>query len=99
MYKIIDTHTKTDVKTGFATREDAKPERDKLNSPAKAPKKDAKEDGKEDKKATKASKKAAKASTDDSKKDVKPRFVIGRDALHPRGETDGFDHTARKKWT
>jgi len=31
-------------------------------------------------------------------KDAKPRFVISRDAMHPRGETDGFDHTAKKKW-
>lgn len=94
MYKIIDTHTKTDVKTGFATREDAKPKRNELNAAAKAPKKEAKEG----KKATKASKKEAKVNPDAPHKDAKPRFVIGRDALHPRGETDGFDHTARKKW-
>lgn len=28
----------------------------------------------------------------------KPRYVISRDANHPRGETDGFDHTAIKRW-
>lgn len=95
MYKIIDTHTKRDVETGFATREDAKPKRNELNAPVKAPKKEAKDD----EKATKASKKDAKVAEKASKKDSKPRYVIGRDASHPRGETDGFDHTARKKWS
>lgn len=28
----------------------------------------------------------------------KRRFVISRDVNHPRGETDGFDHTATKRW-
>ncbi len=30
--------------------------------------------------------------------DAKRRFVISRDASHPRGETDGFDHTSLKRW-
>ena len=29
---------------------------------------------------------------------AKRRFVISRGANHPRGETDGFDHTAPKRW-
>ena len=28
----------------------------------------------------------------------KPRFVVARGADHPRGMTDGNDHTARSKW-
>jgi len=28
----------------------------------------------------------------------KPRFVICRGEDHPRGATDGNDHTARSKW-
>ena len=70
MYKIVDTRKKVDVKTGFDTREDAKPKRDELNGSTVA----------------------------NMVKDAKRRFVISRDASHPRGETDGFDHTAAKRW-
>lgn len=70
MYKIVDTHEKVNVETGFANREDAKPTRNKLNTAAK----DKAVDG------------------------AKPRYVISRGAMHPRGETDGFDHTAPKRW-
>lgn len=30
--------------------------------------------------------------------DGKPRFVICRAEDHPRGKTDGHDHTRRSKW-
>lgn len=30
--------------------------------------------------------------------DGKPRFVICRGKDHPRGTTDGHDHTRRPKW-
>ena len=30
--------------------------------------------------------------------DGKPRFVISRAGDHPRGKTDGNDHTVSKKW-
>ena len=29
---------------------------------------------------------------------AKPRFVVCRGEDHPRGATDGHDHTARSKW-
>lgn len=71
MYKIVDTHKKVTVATGFSKREDAKPTRNKLNIEAKV----------------------------EVKKDAKPRFVVSRDDLHPRGATDGFDHTnKRPRW-
>lgn len=33
-----------------------------------------------------------------AKGDAKPRFVICRGEDHPRGTTDGNDHTLRSKW-
>lgn len=70
MYKIVDTHKKIDVKTGFAKREDAKPKRNELNI----------------------------AANDKAVNGEKPRYVVSRDFMHPRGETDGFDHTVAKRW-
>jgi len=71
MYKIVDTHNKATMATGFASREAAKPARNKLNSDAGVV----------------------------IEKDVKPRFVISRDTMHPRGETDGIDHSDKpNRW-
>ncbi len=72
MYQVIDTSDASSISDeGFATREDAKGLRNRLNT---------KYNG-------------------GVKGDAKPRFVVCRGVNHPRGGTDGHDHTFKPtKW-